>query len=649
MVAMSDETAVPDERIGQIFGRHRILRVLGRGGMSVVYEAVHVDIGQRAALKLLHPALATQVGYRERFFREALAASKVQHPGLVRVSDFGEHSDGTLYLLMEFLEGPTLRELLEQTEGNRLPIALSLYIGLQLASALASAHKSSVIHCDLKPDNVKWVEDSEASFGHRIKILDFGIARISDNSTPPTLHNIGLSGTPAYMSPERCAGQRAVDGKTDVYALGCILFELLSSRTPFVGQAADLLINHRYSDPQPIHELVAEVPDEVDAFLSTLLHKRPEDRPTMQETAERLAPLLAGCQNGTLKNRQNRRGWLARLGTSRPFGAAWLLGLATLASGTGYWYFRYISKMVPLWGGDFIMGWDNTSVAMEELQKAHVDMGYSPEEWDTIAARSAPRRLVQIRSFFIDRTEVACSDVAKWMQYKYDNKEISVEYYVENGVGYHVVYIGEMQIANLYYRQNHTCIKFDSKNRKFVPIEGREMWPANSISWYGADAYCRDRGARLPTEAEWEFAARNRGVSVLPWGSRLVPCDGLVIERDPEDPNSKYKRCRDSGAGLANIGTGKLDRTRNGVWDMAGSVMEWVSDCYRAPYSLLNTDNPRVESDTDSGVFASNCSKRVLRGGGWSGPYLHMFGFSRSPEKPDAMPAYAGFRCAKDL
>ena len=109
-----------------------ILRVLGRGGMSVVYEAVHVDIGQRA-LKLLHPALATQVGYRERFFREALAASKVQHPGLVRVSDFGEHSDGTLYLLMEFLEGPTLRELLEQTEGNRLPIALSLYIGLQLA------------------------------------------------------------------------------------------------------------------------------------------------------------------------------------------------------------------------------------------------------------------------------------------------------------------------------------------------------------------------------------------------------------------------------------------------------------------------------------------------------------------------------------
>jgi serine/threonine-protein kinase len=126
--------------------------------MSVVYEAVHVDIGQRAALKLLPRFLADQRGYRERFFREALAASKVAHPGLVRVFDFGEHEDGTLYILMEYLEGPLLRELLQRAPQQRLPLKLALRIGAQLADAMSSAHSRGVIHCDLKPDKITPVE-----------------------------------------------------------------------------------------------------------------------------------------------------------------------------------------------------------------------------------------------------------------------------------------------------------------------------------------------------------------------------------------------------------------------------------------------------------------------------------------------------------
>jgi serine/threonine-protein kinase len=278
----------------QVLGNYRIVRKLGEGGMGSVYEAVHMQIGRRAAIKVLHPQYAKNEQMASRFVNEARAANIVQHPGIVGIFEIGQLPDKTAYIIMEYLEGEPLSHR-RRRMGGKLG-ADALRIGRQIASALAAAHERGIVHRDLKPDNVMLVPDAESLGGERAKLLDFGIAKMAegDGGSHMKTRTGVLMGTPIYMSPEQCRGAGSVDAKTDVYALGIILYELLGGKPPFNSPGlGEMLALHMLTPPQPLRELEPAVPEELAALVHGMLAKAPEQRPTMVQVVQALEQLGA--------------------------------------------------------------------------------------------------------------------------------------------------------------------------------------------------------------------------------------------------------------------------------------------------------------------------------------------------------------------
>jgi serine/threonine protein kinase len=207
-------------------GPYRVIRQLGKGGMGVVYEAVHDAIERRVAIKVLHPEYAKDRETAARFFNEARAVNRIEHPSLVQISDYGHTGEGTAYLIMEFLRGESLADRLDRLRaaGQRLAVTEVVRITWQIADALRAAHAKQIVHRDLKPGNLMLVRDPIAPGGERVKVLDFGIAKLMENGTRRTSTG-AVMGTPLYMSPEQCRGAGEVDERSDVYSLGAMLYE----------------------------------------------------------------------------------------------------------------------------------------------------------------------------------------------------------------------------------------------------------------------------------------------------------------------------------------------------------------------------------------------------------------------------------------
>ena len=291
--AGSGEDSDDSSLIGKYLdGRYLVKRLIGEGGMGFVYEAEHVEIGRRVAVKVLHALYARQNEVVARFRSEARAAARIGHPHIVDVFDSGTTPEGAVYLVMEHLGGQNLHELLS-LEGP-LPSSRAIFIGREICEALEAAHRAGILHRDMKPENV-FLIDKE---GRRdfVKVLDFGIAKsldqISDREKRLTTPGMAM-GTPEYMAPEQ-AGGGITDARADVYAVGAILYEMLTNRPPHEGKnVMEVLSRKATLAPTPVRQTNAKVSPALDQLIMRTLSILPDDRPqSMAALSEALAAVL---------------------------------------------------------------------------------------------------------------------------------------------------------------------------------------------------------------------------------------------------------------------------------------------------------------------------------------------------------------------
>ncbi len=286
---------------GLRIGRYEVAECLGKGAFGVVHAARDGELGREVAIKFLKPEYLGRDEVVQRFLQEARAAAMIGHPGIVTVFECGLVSgtgriDGTAFIVMERLHGESLEQRLKRS--GRMPIQFVISLGRQLATTLRAAHEAGIVHRDLKPDNVFLVPDAAVVGGERAKILDFGIAKLDDPGPGGVqTHTKTVMGTPRYMPPEQARSAARVDARSDVYSLGCMLYELVCGRAPFEGPSVEIILQHQGSPIVPPRELMENVPEALDALIVNMLAKTPEQRPSsMQQVDDRLAMIVAPPQ-----------------------------------------------------------------------------------------------------------------------------------------------------------------------------------------------------------------------------------------------------------------------------------------------------------------------------------------------------------------
>jgi serine/threonine-protein kinase len=272
----------PARRQGSRYGDYDVVAPLAKGGMGGVYLAAHVVTGHRVALKVLDPAFAGHGDVVQRLYAEHAIANRTRHPSVVEIHTAEVTADNIPYLVMEYLEGMTLAAI---GAAETLGLSTIMAIGAQVAAALAALHSVGVIHCDVKPDNIFVLDARNAANWPKVKILDFGVSRLVDEPPPSP---DAIAGTPWCMAPEQWRGQPCT--ASDVYALGCVLFDLATGCAPFDGSLTELMQAHleiRPSRPSWLRPMSMDL----ERLILRCLAKQPGERPTMQEIARDLAAM----------------------------------------------------------------------------------------------------------------------------------------------------------------------------------------------------------------------------------------------------------------------------------------------------------------------------------------------------------------------
>ena len=369
-MADAESPPPPDPRVGAVLqGRYRILSRLASGAMGVVYRGERVQLGRPVAVKFLHPWIAAQQAFLTRFETEARAMSRLLHPNCVSVIDFGV--EGSPFLVMDFVTGRTLRELMQ---GGRLPIARALRIVHQLLAGLSHAHAQGIVHRDLKPENL--ILSDEEGLEDHLRILDFGLAKLRDG---PAM-TAGLAvGTPSYMSPEQSGADGAIDARTDLYAVGVVLFELLAGRKPFESEnVGELILMHREAPPPLLRQAApdAHLSAELETLVGKAMSKLADER--FQSAAE----MSAALDRTPEANRVRAAG-----GSRQPAGATTVDTISAVRRRLGPEAGAPVAASIPKWrliafGGVFLL------IALLALLVGRGLRG--PEDDRDVASASAP-------------------------------------------------------------------------------------------------------------------------------------------------------------------------------------------------------------------------------------------------------------------
>ncbi len=596
----------PDGRVlGKTLGKYTVDRELGAGGMGVVYVAHHERLGQKVAVKVVNPELSKNHEVVQRFFAEAVAATRVKHSGIIQVFDYGEDAaSGSAYFVMEYLEGESLAERL----ARQPPLSVDelVMIGKMIADTLAAAHGAGIVHRDLKPDNVFLVPDRMMMGGARVKVLDFGVAKLAAENLQLSLKTRtgSMLGTPYYMSPEQSRGAGEVDHRSDIYSLGCVLFEMACGRVPFPGQGlGEVLGAHQHVPPPAPRTINPSVPPWLEQAILSMLAKSAEARPqTMEDVIALLdqtraasvspeAVALAATRpasvpgiatpvaptqiqhptttlGGAAAERVSavpaassaRRGWLL------PVGGAVVLGGGAVAA------------VMLMSGSDgakdsVSTGTETTPVAPVAIDAAPEPVDDSLNQWIRIEP-PAERVVLGIPKELANRKGPSgmwpALDAAA-PSYAYSIQEHEVTW------GELDPWLGDREVVAPAWLPD-------------APEE-RANLPATGVPWSTAAAYCASVGGQLPNEEEWEYAARGAELRRYSWGSRRI---------DFERTNAFGGK----DARVVAVKVSSQDRTPNGIYDLTGNAQEWTAQLWR----------PANPEDPDDWVQADGMAFRAVRG-----------------------------------
>ncbi|MBN1810791.1 MAG: SUMF1/EgtB/PvdO family nonheme iron enzyme [Anaerolineae bacterium] len=629
-------------------GKYEILEELGRGGFAVVYKARDTTLNRVVALKVLHPQLTADPKFVQRFHQEAQIAAQLNHPHIVTIHEIGEEA-GRHYLAMAFLPGRTLDKRLAKGPPA---VGQAISIVEQVADALGAIHKRGLVHRDIKPANIMVDDEGHAT------LLDFGIVRAAEGTRLTT--SMAILGTPEYMAPEQAdpAEVEEIDWRADVYALGAVAYEMLVGRPPFTGKSpTKVLYQHVHEPPPEPTALNPNLPAGLEPVLLKALAKQRENRFQQAQTfaAQMRQSLLAKDQ--TVQQESPPR----RLRSRRISAWVWIAGIAlglliaipvvlgaipwlqqkatpvpssaptqsptqqatyvpteppieTSTPAPGDARVRPTDGMVMVYAraGKFKMGSDDDDVDYA-LQ---VCSEYRDQCRPSSLEDEQPAHDVTLDGFWIDQTEVTNAQYAAFL----------------NAQGNQMA--GEKTWLNI---EAEDCL-IEKNGDEFHPKSGYTDHPVIEVSWYGAAAYCEWVGARLPTEAEWEYAARGEKGDVYPWGHEFECSRGNF---DDETTMDDYvvpggEGC-DGYERTAPVGSFQDGASWCGALDMAGNVWEWVADWY-GDYPSGAQTNPTGAGTGDA---------RVLRGGSWYHDPYYVRSANRYGKTPGWADGGAGFRCAR--
>ncbi len=621
---MSESAAFPPEQ----FDEFRVVRSLGEGAMGQVFLCEDEMLQRPVAVKFLK-GLGFEARQRHRFLNEARAIARLTHANIVTVYRVGE-VNGVPFIASEFIEGTSLDKL-----HLPLPFPEVLHLANGLARGLAIAHERGVLHRDIKPANIMLTS------GREVKLLDFGLAKFLDARSPASPEGESGSvprtkvlelratnpsttdtcvGTPLYMAPETWAGH-APTPQTDIYSVGAVLYELSAGVPPHIATDLwELEVAICGRDAAPLSSVAKEFPTGFSAIVDRCLQRDPNLRfksgeelcGALEELVRSLSPLHGSA---------DARAKMMRIGGG-------VLATALLGTAIGLSVFlRPVGGMVDFTGGPYTMGSSQDEVASAQLWCEKLLGPGCDDVMRQTLHRELPQRSVLLSPFRLDRREVTTQEFVDWLNSQ-PNIELEKDRYVK---------LAGVVIADIYpMYQPFAGFSYDRRERRFVvPREFRRR-PATQLSWQAAQRFCQAQGKRLPTEAEWEFAARGTDGRRFPWGFDEPSCERSISARTVD------QACAKLGAGPQDVASTRGDMTPEGIYDLGGNVAEWVEDAFREQYPEcpLPCRDPRETTDNESAL-------RVVRGGSWMWSSLATRSTTRSRKSALGIAINFGFRCAQ--